>query len=110
MAQEGLDFGYKKLGLNPVDFPPVTEKEQDLVNSYNPSKSFTYMVTQMHDRVWSTRKTAKQAARDIIKGPNGYGFIQCACDDKPEVIESTGEANRAIVATLLHKLGLVFSV
>ncbi|KAJ7734911.1 hypothetical protein B0H14DRAFT_3168629 [Mycena olivaceomarginata] len=76
MAQEGLDFGYKKLGLNPVDFPSVTEKEQDLVNSYNPSKSFTYMVTQMHDRVWSTRKTAKQAARDIVKGPNGYGFIQ----------------------------------
>ncbi|KAJ7699459.1 hypothetical protein B0H14DRAFT_3652965 [Mycena olivaceomarginata] len=67
-----LDFGYKKLGLNPVDFPSVTEKEQDL----------------MHDRVWSTRKTAKQAARDIVKGPNGYGFIQ---------------------STLLHKLGLVFS-
>ncbi|KAF8153696.1 hypothetical protein K438DRAFT_362592 [Mycena galopus ATCC 62051] len=92
LAQEGLDYGFSELGLDPADFAPVTEKEQDL----------------MRERVWGTRKAAKYAAREIVKGPNGYGLIQCACNDKPELIESTGAANRAIVAILLFKSGLVY--
>ncbi|KAJ7834652.1 hypothetical protein B0H14DRAFT_2590801 [Mycena olivaceomarginata] len=108
LAQEGLDYGFSKLGLDPVDFAPVTEKEQDLVSIYsilNPSDSLPF---QMRERVWGTRKAAKYAAREIVKGPNGYGLIQCGYDDKPEVIESTGAANRAIVATLVLKSGLVY--
>ncbi|KAJ7882419.1 hypothetical protein B0H14DRAFT_2565403 [Mycena olivaceomarginata] len=93
LAQEGLDYGFRKLELDPADFAPVTEKEQDL----------------MRERVWGTRKAAKYAAREIVKGPSGYGLIQCACDDKPELIASTGAANRAIVATLVLKSGLVYS-
>ncbi|KAJ7821868.1 hypothetical protein B0H14DRAFT_3146549 [Mycena olivaceomarginata] len=92
LAQDALDYGFGKLGLDPSDFAPVTDKEQDL----------------MRERIYGSRKILKYAAREIVKGANGYGFVQCANNATPEVIESTGAQNRAIVATLLHKQGLVF--
>ncbi|KAJ7834441.1 hypothetical protein B0H14DRAFT_3709353 [Mycena olivaceomarginata] len=92
LAQDALDYGLGKLGLDPSDFAPVTDKEQDL----------------MRERIYGSRKLLKYAAREIVKGANGYGFVQCANNATPEVIESTGAQNRAIVATLLHKQGLVF--
>lgn len=64
----------------------------------------------MRERIYGSRKITKYAARVIVKGSNGYGFVQCASNATPEVIESTGEDNRAIVAMLLHKQGLVFLV
>ncbi|KAJ7810215.1 hypothetical protein B0H14DRAFT_3480807 [Mycena olivaceomarginata] len=92
LAQDALDYGFRKLGLDPSDFAPVTDKEQDLMRS----------------RIYGSRKILKYAAREIVKGANGYGFVQCANNATPEVIESTGAQNLAIVATLLHKQGLVF--
>ncbi|KAJ6545341.1 hypothetical protein B0H19DRAFT_282498 [Mycena capillaripes] len=92
LAQDALDYGFGKLGLDPLDFAPVTDKEQDL----------------MRERIYASRKIPKYAAREIVKGANGYGFVQCASNATPGVIESTGEKNRAIVAMLLHKQGLVF--
>ncbi|KAJ7315490.1 hypothetical protein DFH08DRAFT_820421 [Mycena albidolilacea] len=92
LAQDALDYGFGKLGLDPSNFTPVTDKEQDL----------------MRERIYGSCKILKYAAREIVKGANGYGFVQCANNATPEVIESTGAQNRAIVATLLHKQGLVF--
>ncbi|KAJ6548345.1 hypothetical protein B0H19DRAFT_1265180 [Mycena capillaripes] len=31
LAQDALDYGFRKLGLDPSDFAPVTDKEQDLM-------------------------------------------------------------------------------
>ncbi|KAJ7823433.1 hypothetical protein B0H14DRAFT_2597932 [Mycena olivaceomarginata] len=61
LVQDALDYSFRKLGLDPSDFVPVTNKEQDL----------------MHENIYGSRK------------------ILIA-------------QNRAIVATLLHKQGLVF--
>jgi hypothetical protein len=111
LAQDALDYGFGKLGLDPSDFAPVTDKEQDLVSPIISSTHFIfYTATQMRERIYGSRKILKYAAREIVKGANGYGFVQCANNATPEVIESTGAQNRAIVATLLHKQGLVFLV
>ncbi|KAJ7158445.1 hypothetical protein C8R46DRAFT_1224408 [Mycena filopes] len=93
LAQEAFDYGAEKLGLDPEQFNPVTEKEQDL----------------FRQQVYDVRKSFKHAARDVAQGPDGFGFIRRSRNDSAEVLETTATKNRDLVAILTHKSALVYS-
>lgn len=56
LAQDALDFGFTKLGLDPSDFAPVTDKEQDLVSL---TVSFTHFIFTLHRCVNASTAVAR---------------------------------------------------
>ncbi|KAJ7702128.1 hypothetical protein B0H16DRAFT_1832099 [Mycena metata] len=94
LAQDAFDFGAEKLGHDPAEFSPLTAKEEDL----------------NRQEIYTIRKTFKSAARIVVKGGDGYGFVERSRNDSAETLTSTATKNRDIVATVTNKSALVFAV
>ncbi|KAF7335016.1 hypothetical protein MVEN_02251800 [Mycena venus] len=91
-SQEAVDWAIDRLGLNPDEFVPVTHTEQDLCR----------------ERIYSPRKDFKLLARNIIAGPDGFGFISCSSKATKEDRERVATTNRDLVAMLTDKSAFVF--
>lgn len=110
LTQIAFDWAAERLGYDPISFDPVTDTEQDLVCDLCYLDASDVPHPQGRDRLYSTRKKARDIARDVITGPEGFKFITCSESATPEVIESTAKQNREKVALLTEKSGLVFAV
>ncbi|KAJ7483024.1 hypothetical protein B0H11DRAFT_1914764 [Mycena galericulata] len=65
-AQDAFDYGVRKLKLDPSHFAPVEPLEQDL----------------NRERIYGARGDFKEIAREVVKGPDGYGF-RCGSGHRP---------------------------
>ncbi|KAJ7674409.1 hypothetical protein B0H17DRAFT_1207990 [Mycena rosella] len=93
-VQEAFDYGVTELKLDPFVFKesPVDEVEQDLGR----------------ERIYSTRGWWKEVARDVVAGPDGFGFEHCAAKALKETQERVATANRDRVAVLLDRSAHVY--
>ncbi|KAF7367106.1 hypothetical protein MSAN_00970200 [Mycena sanguinolenta] len=95
LVQEAVDWSIVDLKLNPDDFGPVTEEEQDLA--------------RCRERIYGTRREFKELARVIITGPDGYEFQKCSSKASKEEQDRVATSNRALVAKLTEKSAFVFA-